>query len=76
MSKFNVFQNSRLTRIIGPAVVLAIFSLGVTGCSESTGTQTLTIPADNPYQQTPEEIAKYNADGAEKSEALRAEAGE
>ena len=42
----------------------------VIGCSDP-ATESLEIPEDNPYQQTPEEIAAYNAAGTAAADEAR-----
>ncbi len=49
-------------------ICVGTFSFVLTGCGSEKPTA-IEIPESNPYQQTPEEIAKYNAEGAAKSQA-------
>jgi hypothetical protein len=46
--------------------MLLLLSSSFIGCSESRDSAPIDVPENNPYQQTPEEIEKYNAAGAEK----------
>ncbi len=56
-------------RNLAVAAYAGLLVVCLSGCSEPK-TTAIDIPASNPYQQTPEEIAEYNAAGAAKMQNM------